>query len=105
MLFLLSGLFVSPTKWVTRAGVNPYLGETLQKVQENGCKFYIEETSITPSTSHYLIKGPDDQFEVFGYNSSQVTMAGINTVTGTRFGRNVVRFKDGHTMTFVSPDM
>ena len=54
---------------------------------------------------NYYIKGPDNLFEVFGYITSIISIAGINTATGTKIGKNVVKFKDGTLITFVSPDM
>ena len=74
-------------------------------VQENGCLFYVEETCLSPHTMNYYIKGPDNLFEVFGYITSIISIAGINTATGTKIGKNVVKFKDGTLITFVSPDM
>ena len=72
---------------------NPIIGETFQ------CKIgtldiYTEQTVNHPITHNFYIKEENNFFIMYGYVITDASV-NVNSVTGTRFGKFFIKFKDG----------
>jgi len=104
LAFNISGFGTNSTIWKGKVPLSPGLGETLQ-CEKDGCKIYIEMTDINPPTFNYLIKGPDNLFDLFGYYATIVKMNGTNNISGQAIGKNILKFGDGSMFTIVDPGL
>lgn len=83
--------------------INPVLGETLYGFLEDGAELFAEQSSHHPPVSHFLVKGPDDCYQVSGY-FNYIARAGLNSVTITNTGKRVFSFPDGQRITQNCPE-
>ena len=72
---------------------NPIIGETFQ------CKIgtldiYTEQTVNHPITHNFYIKEENNYFIMYGYVITDASV-NVNSVTGARFGKFFIKFKDG----------
>lgn len=102
--FLLSGLHCVPVICKSKAPLNPILGETFIAKKNDGTYIYVEQTCHHPPTSNYHCVGPDRNYEIFGYAIVNAQLTGMNSLKGSREGKNIIKFKDGTLMTFTTPE-
>ncbi len=105
LVFLIAGLHLNPNKWICKTPMPSLLGETHIGKNSKGMTICLEQTSINPPTTHFHIKVPDNSFECFGYAINFVKMTGVNTIKGSRDGKNMIKFKDGSLLTWICPEM
>lgn len=88
-----------------RAPLNPVLGETLQRALPDGTKFYAEQTSHHPPITNFYLEGPQAQYRFSGHFEYKAWLSGMNSLGGSRVGRQVMSFKDGGLVTIKDPSI
>jgi hypothetical protein len=103
--FLIAGLHTNPLICKLKGPLNPILGETYQAVKDDGTQIFLEQTSHHPPVSNFHMKGPNKEYEIFGFAVCNAELNGINSIRGFREGKNIIKFKDGTLMTYTLPEM
>ena len=49
-----------------KATLDAFLGETYQAKKADGSQIYVEQTSIDPPKSTYLLVGPENLYKLYG---------------------------------------
>ena len=83
----IAGHHVNPCVIQLRAPLNPIIGETYQKVLDNGAHFYGEQTSHHPPVTNFHLEGPDHLYRFSGHFEYKAWMAGVTTIGGSRIGK------------------
>ncbi len=60
-------MLINPVICKSKAPFNPILGETYQAKKSNGSLLFLEQTCHHPPTCHYYLKGPNENYKIFGY--------------------------------------
>ena len=103
--YYLAGNHISPAFTQCRAPLNPILGETVQRVLPDGTKFYGEQTSHHPPITNFLLEGPNNLYRFSGFFEYKAWLAGLNTMGGSRIGKQVFSFSDGGLLSLKDPTM
>ena len=85
--------------------MNPVLGETVQRVLPDGTKFYGEQTSHHPPVTNFLLEGKDNLYRFSGYFEYKAWLTGMNSIGGSRVGKQILNFKDGGLISIKDPTM
>ena len=101
----LAGNHISPTDTQCRAPLNPILGETVQRVLPDGSKFYGEQTSHHPPITNFLLEGPNNLYRFSGFFEYKAWLSGINSLGGSRIGKQIFSFNDGGLLSIKDPVM
>ena len=101
----LAGNHISPSDTQCRAPLNPILGETVQRVLPDGSKFYGEQTSHHPPITNFLLEGPDNLYRFSGFFEYKAWLSGINSLGGSRVGKQIFSFQDGGLLSLKDPIM
>ena len=88
-----------------RAPLNPILGETIQRVLPDGTTFYGEQTSHHPPVTNFICEGPDECYRYSGFFEIKVWLSGMNSISGTKLGKQVIAFKDGGLLSIRDPNL
>ena len=97
--FAISGLPLAVTQLKP---FNPLLGETLEGGLDDGSLIYCEHISHHPPISSFLMYGPKESYQLSGYYQYKMNFS-ANSLTGTQWGPNSVRFADGGQVTYKLP--
>lgn len=81
------GQHINPEVIGLRAPLNPVIGETVQRVLEDGSRFYAEQTSHHPPVTNFLFEGPDNLFRFSGHFEYKAWIAGLTAIGGARVGK------------------
>ena len=95
------GQHISPSYCQMRAPLNPVLGETLQRVLPDGTSFFAEQTSHHPPITNFYLEGPGYRFS--GFFEYKAWLAGLNTIGGSRVGKQIMNFSDGGLISIKDP--
>ena len=98
--FFLNGPHHGPLICKSKAPFNPILGETYQASMDNGAKIYYEQTEHHPPTFNFSLYGPNNHFQINGYGTITANLDGMNTITGGRAGKNILKFDDGTIVSY-----
>jgi len=101
----LAGNHISPTICQCRAPLNPILGETAQRSLPDGMKFYAEQTSHHPPITNFLLEGPNNLYRFSGFFEYKAWLSGVNTIGGSRVGKQIISFNDGGLLSIKDPIM
>lgn len=71
----------------------------------DGIKFYAEQTSHHPPITNFLLEGPDNLYRFSGFFEYKAWLAGINTLGGSRVGKQIISFSDGGLLSIKDPIM
>ncbi len=85
--------------------MNPILGETVQRVLPDGTKFFAEQTSHHPPISNFMTEGPNNCYRFSGFFEYKVWLAGMNSIAGTRLGKQILSFSDGGLISIQDPNL
>ncbi len=99
------GSSINPTFLQCRAPLNPTLGETVQKILPDGTKFYGEQTSHHPPITNFMLEGPDNLYRFSGYFEYKAWLSGLNSLGGSRIGKQILNFKDGGLISIKDPNI
>ena len=97
--FAISGLHLAVTQLKP---FNPLLGETLEGGLDDGSLIYCEHVSHHPPISSFLMYGPNNIYQLSGYYQYKMSFS-ANSLSGTQYGPNDVRFADGGLITYRLP--
>lgn len=101
----LAGNHISPSYSQCRAPLNPILGETCQRVLPDGSKFYGEQTSHHPPITNFLLEGPNNLYRFSGFFEYKAWLSGLNSLGGSRVGKQIFSFNDGGLLSIKDPTM
>lgn len=101
----LAGNHISPSDCQCRAPLNPILGETVQRVLPDGSKFYGEQTSHHPPITNFLLEGPNNLYRFSGFFEYKAWLSGLNSLGGSRIGKQIFSFNDGGLLSVKDPVM
>ena len=99
------GHHLSPSYCQMRAPLNPILGETLQRELPDGTCFFAEQTSHHPPVTNFHLEGPDQCYRFSGFFEYKAWLAGLNSIGGSRLGKQVFSFRDGGLISIKDPMM
>lgn len=101
----LAGNHITPSDCQLRAPLNPIIGETAQRILPDGTKFYGEQTSHHPPITNFLLEGPGNQYRFSGFFEYKAWVGGMNTLMGSRIGKQIYSFSDGGLLSLKDPIM
>lgn len=93
------GHHINPEYSQLRAPLNPIIGETVQRVLSDGTKFYAEQLSHHPPITGFYLEGPDESYRFSGHFELKAWLNNLNSLGGTRAGKQVFSFSDGGLIT------
>jgi hypothetical protein len=85
--FYISGQYISSSVTKAKVPLNPILGETLQREMATGEKLYCEQISHHPPITAWLLEGPDQVYQMWGYHSLKAWLNGLQSVGGSKDGK------------------
>ena len=101
----LAGNHITPEYSQCRAPLNPILGETVQRMLPDGSKFYGEQTSHHPPITNFLLEGPENLYRFSGFFEYKAWLSGLNSLGGSRVGKQIFSFQDGGLLSIKDPIM
>jgi len=101
----LAGNHITPSDCQCRAPLNPILGETVQRVLPDGSRFYGEQTSHHPPITNFLLEGPGNLYRFSGFFEYKAWLSGLNSLGGSRIGKQIFSFNDGGLLSIKDPTM
>lgn len=101
----IGGTHINPEELQCRGPLNPILGETVQKVLEDGTKFYAEQTSHHPPITNFLLEGPNNLYRFSGFFEYKAWLSGLNSLGGSRVGKQIINFNDGGLISIKDPNI
>ena len=68
-------------------------------------KFYAEQTSHHPPITNFLLEGPNNLYRFSGFFEYKAWLSGVNTIGGSRVGKQIISFNDGGLLSIKDPIM
>jgi Oxysterol-binding protein len=71
----------------------------------DGSRFYGEQTSHHPPITNFLLEGPNNLYRFSGFFEYKAWLSGINSLGGSRVGKQIFSFNDGGLLSIKDPTM
>ena len=97
---IVGGLMIGDFKHLAMRPMNPVLGETCQRVADDGTRFYAEQISHHPPITFIRMEASDDAWYFYYTVEYKAGISGMRHLLAERLGTLHLHFKDGSYYTF-----